>query len=276
MMKYCDLHVHTTTSDGSETPTDVVIRAKNLGVSAIAITDHDTCEGVPEALKAGQEHGIEVIPGIEVSVDYLGVYGIHVLGYFVDPASDAFARLLDWVITERKRRNRLIADAMHADGIPIYLEELKERYPESVVGRPHFAVSLVELGYAESVKDAFDRYLNKGCKYFRQRQYIPLKEGLQIIRDAGGKPVFAHPFQYRMEEPMLLSLAGELRDAGAVGIECVYSGYTGEQQDYIRKMAEHFGMCITGGSDFHGERKPHIEIGGPQVPYELLETLKGI
>ena len=274
MMKYCDLHVHTTASDGSESPTDVVARAKGLGVSAIAVTDHDTCEGVPEALAAGRELGIEVIPGIEVSVDYLGTYGIHVLGYFVDPSSDAFGRLLDWVIAERKRRNHLIAEAMLADGIPIHIEELKERYPASVVGRPHFAVALVELGYAETVKDAFDRYLNKGCKYFRQRRYIPLKEGLQIIRDAGGKPVFAHPYQYQMDESMFLSLAGTLRDAGAVGIECVYSGYTEEQQDYLRKIADHFGFCLTGGSDFHGVRKPHIEIGGPNVPYELLEKLK--
>ena len=274
MMKYCDLHVHTTTSDGSLTPTEVVIRAKEQNVSAIAITDHDTCEGVPEAIAAGRELGVEVISGIEVSVDYLGTYGIHILGHFIDPNSAAMGRLLDWVIAERKRRNHLIADAMHADGIPIYVEDLKERYPESVVGRPHFAIALVELGYAENIKDAFNRYLNKGQKYFYQRRYIPLKEGLEIIRDAGGKPTFAHPYQYKMDESTLLSLARELRDAGTVGIECVYSGYTEEQQDYLRRIADHFGFCLTGGSDFHGERKPQIEIGGPKVPYELLEKLR--
>ena len=275
MMQHIDLHVHTTASDGSETPTEAVSRAGRLGVSAIAVTDHDTCEGVSEALTAGREYGIEVIPGIEVSVDYLG-YGVHILGYFVDPTSPAMGRLLDWVIAERKRRNHLIADAMLADGIPIRIEELKERYPASVVGRPHFAAALVELGYAETVKDAFDRYLNMGCKYFRKRQYIPLQEGLQIIRDAGGKPVFAHPFQYRMEEPMLLTLASTLRDAGAVGMECIYSGYTQEQTDYLKKLAGDMGFCVTGGSDFHGVRKPQIEIGTPFVPYELLEKLREI
>jgi len=273
-MKYCDLHVHTTISDGSLTPTEVVMRAKSQGVSAIAITDHDTCEGVPEALAAGKEAELEIIPGIEISVDYLGTYGIHILGHFIDADSAAMQRLLDWVIAERKRRNRLIADAMHADGIPIYVEELRERYPESVVGRPHFAIALVEKGYAENIKDAFNRYLNMGQKYFFQRRYIPLKEGLQIILDAGGKPTFAHPYQYKMDEPTLLALARELRDGGAVGIECVYSGYSEEQQAYLRQIADNFGFCLTGGSDFHGERKPQIEIGGPHVPYELLEKLR--
>jgi len=274
-MDYCDLHVHTTASDGSETPTAVVERAKRLGLSAIAVTDHDTCDGVAEALSAGKTQGLEVIPGIEVSVDYQG-HGIHILGYFVDPSSTAFERLLEWVIVERKRRNHEIADAMRADGIPIYPEHLKEKYPASVVGRPHFAAELVELGYAESVKDAFTRYLNKGQKYYRKRRYIPLQEGLQIIRDAGGKPVFAHPYQYKMDDAGMLTLATLLRDAGAVGIECAYTGYTEAQKAHIRDIAASLGLCLTGGSDFHGVRKPDIELGNSMVPYAYLETLKAI
>ena len=272
-MRHIDLHVHTTASDGTLTPTEAVCHAKELGLSAIAVTDHDTHEGVREALEAGKRCGVEVVPGIEISVDYRG-HGVHVLGYFIDPDSAAMETLLDWVITERKRRNRLIAKAMQDDGIPVYVEQLREKYPDSVVGRPHFAAALVELGYATDIKDAFDRYLNMNCKYFRRREYIPITDAFSVIRDAGGKAVIAHPLQYRLPEPELLEMIDTLLGAGAVGMECLYFGYTPERMEYLRALAEQRGLCVTGGSDFHGSRKPHIEMGSPDVPYELLEKLK--
>lgn len=272
-MQHIDLHVHTTASDGTLTPSEVVCHAKALGLAAIAVTDHDTHEGIKEALEAGKQYGIEVVPGIEISVDY-HCRGIHVLGYFIDPDSPAMAELLDWVIAERKRRNRLIAKAMQDDGIPVYVEDLREKYPDSVVGRPHFAAALVDLGYAESIKDAFDRYLNRGCPYFRKREYIPIANAFRVIRDAGGKAVIAHPYQYRFSEQELLEMLGTLKSAGAVGMECLYYGYSPEQMASLKALAGCFGLCVTGGSDFHGARKPQIEMGTPDVPYELLEILK--
>ena len=272
-MEHIDLHVHTTASDGTLTPSEAVCHAKELGLSAMAVTDHDTFEGVREALDTGTRVGLEVVPGIEVSVDYRGL-GVHVLGYFIDPDSAAMKKLLGWVIDERKRRNRLMAEAMRADGIDIHVEELREKYPDSVVGRPHFAAALVELGYAESIRDAFDRYLGIGRKYFRKREYIPLQDAFDVIRDAGGKAVLAHPLQYRLDEPELLSMIGTMKDAGAVGMECLYFGYRPERMEYLRELAERYDLCVTGGSDYHGSRKPEIEMGSPFVPYALLEELK--
>lgn len=273
MTRRVDLHVHTTASDGTLTPSEAVFHAAQRGLSAIAVTDHDTCAGVDEACAAAADAGVEIVPGIELSVDWHG-RGVHILGYFIDPDAPAVQRLLDWVIAERLRRNRRIETAMNADGIPVSLDALQSRCPDSVIGRPHFAAALTELGLAGSVADAFARWLNAGQKYYRKREYIPLHEGLEIIRSAGGKPVFAHPLQYRLDDAALRSLTQTLREAGAVGMECLYSGYTPEQVSQLRGLAAQFGLCVTGGSDFHGSRKPQIELGVPPVPYELLELLK--
>ena len=267
-----DLHVHTTASDGTLSPSEAVVHARRLGLSAIAVTDHDTPAGIPDALAAGRDCGVEVVPGIEVSVDWRGS-GIHILGYFIDPGAPSLRHLLNWVTAERRRRNELIAAAMRADGIDVRLSDLDGGDPASVVGRPHFAAALVARGRADSIDDAFRRFLNKGRAYYRQRAYIPLRQGLDVIRDAGGKPVMAHPLQYRFAEPELLELVRALADGGVVGMECLYSGYGAAQSDYLKGLAERFGLCVTGGSDFHGARKP-IEMGTPDVPYELLEALK--
>ncbi len=271
-MRRIDLHVHTNASDGTMTPAEAVVHARLRGLSAVAITDHDTPAGIPEAVDAGAACGVEVIPGIEVSVDYHG-QGIHILGYFIDPSAPSLRHLLNWVVNERRRRNEEICAAMRADGIDITLRDLGGDDPASVVGRPHFAAALVERGYASDINDAFRRFMNRNQIYYRKRSYIPLRQGLRVIRDAGGKPVMAHPLQYRFDEPELLSLVGTLTDGGVVGMECLYSQYEPEQSAYLTSLAERFGLCVTGGSDFHGTRKP-IEMGVPDVPYELLEALK--
>ncbi len=271
-MKRIDLHTHTTASDGTMAPAEAVVHARLRGLSAIAITDHDTPAGIPEALEAAAACGVEVIPGIEVSVDYEG-RGIHILGYFIDPAAASLRHLLRWVVAERRRRNEEIAAAMRADGIDIRLSDLDHGDVESVVGRPHFAAALVERGYASDINDAFRRFLNRDQRYYRRRSYIPLRQGLDVIRDAGGKPVMAHPLQYRFPEEELHRCIRTLIDGGIVGMECLYSQYDAEQSDALRAIAADYGLCVTGGSDFHGTRKP-IEMGVPDVPYALLEALK--
>ena len=271
-MPRIDLHTHTTASDGTLTPAEAVVHARLRGLSAVAITDHDTPAGIPEALEAGLACGVEVIPGIEVSVDYKG-RGVHILGYFIDPAAPSLRHLLQWVVAERRRRNEEICAAMRADGIDITLHDLGGDDPESVIGRPHFAAALVERGYASDLNDAFRRFMNRGEIYYRKRSYIPLRQGLRVIRDAGGKPVMAHPLQYRLDESELLELIETLRAGGIVGMECLYSQYDADQTDYLKGLAARYGLCVTGGSDFHGTRKP-IEMGVPDVPYELLDALK--
>jgi len=279
-MERIDLHVHTTASDGTLTPSECVLRAKELGLAAIAITDHDTADGVADACEQGRKCGVEVIPGIEISADYLGIEGVHILGYFIDPNSSALNELLEWVIQERDARNEKIAAAMRADGIDVDLDEMREKYGTPVIGRPHFAAQLVEKKIAESISDAFDRFLGEEKIYYRRREYIPMDRAFSVIERAGGKAVLAHPYQYGFSEEELISLVSTVCSYGAVGIECLYSGYTPEQSNYLMSLAEHFGMCVTGGSDYHGSRKPDIEMGrgngSLSVPYDILENLKRI
>ena len=272
-MRRVDLHVHTTASDGSLRPAEAVRRAAEAGLSAIAVTDHDTTAGLAEALDAGERFGVEVVPGVELSVDYQGE-GIHILGYFIDRTHPVLRELLDWVVAERGARNEAIAASMRADGIPVTVEALRARHPGAVIGRPHFAQALTEHGAAESIRDAFDRFLNTGMKYYRARTYIPMDRAFGAIRAAGGKAVFAHPFQYEYSEPELVVLTRKLVEKGLAGVECVYSHYTAEQVRYLKDLADYYGLCVTGGSDFHGAGKPEVALGGAAVPYELLEGLK--
>lgn len=276
-MKYIDLHAHTTASDGTFTPRELVAYAAKKGLAAVAITDHDTVEGAALSAELQRESGVEVVPGIEISAEYFG-YGIHILGYFIDPASPAMARVLDWVIDERGRRNRRIIALMRADGVNVSAGALAGRWPGAVIGRPHLAAALVENGLCASVQEGFDRFLSEGKKYYLPRAYLPLDTAFDCIRAAGGKAVFAHPLQYGMDEAALLALTRRLVDAGCAGMECLYSGYSAQQSEYLRGIAQKFGLCVTGGSDFHGGRKPQIDLGSGAgelaVPYEVLERLR--
>ena len=166
---------------------------------------------------------------------------------------------------------------MAADGLPVSYEMMHEKYGE-VIGRPHFAALLVELGLAESVQDAFDRFVEKGQKYYQPRTILPLDRAVQIIVDAGGIPVLAHPFQYRMDDALLRELVEYCMGFGLKGIECRYTGYDGEMVAYLEALAKEYGLIRTGGSDFHGTNKPHIALGRGlgelNVPYEYLSELK--
>ncbi|MBQ8263275.1 MAG: PHP domain-containing protein [Oscillospiraceae bacterium] len=277
MMKLIDLHAHTSESDGSLSPTELVKLAKAQGLAAVAVTDHDTAEGLEEAMWAAAAEGVELVPGIELSVDYRGE-GVHILGYFIDPDAEALKELLAWVVWERERRNGQIAEVMAADGLPVSLEYMHERFPEAVIGRPHFSAVLVENGVVSSVAEGFEKYLSPGGRYYRRRQYIPIDMAFDAIKRSGGKAVFAHPLQYRYSHGELIELTELLVEKGLTGMECIYSVYTPEETEYLRSIAEKYGLCVTGGSDFHGSGKPHIQLGSGcgdmKVPYELLEKLK--
>ena len=191
-MKRIDLHVHTTASDSTASPAEAVRLAKEAGLSAIAITDHDTVSGYAEAAEAGKKYGVEVVPGIEISTKY--GRAVHILGYYIDPDSDKLAPVLEWVVHDRDERNRKMAELMAADGLPVSYEEMHRRFG-TVIGRPHFAEVLVELGLAKDIRDAFDRYVEKGQKYYLPRNFLSIERSIEIIREAGGVPVLAHPFQ---------------------------------------------------------------------------------
>ena len=274
-MKTIDLHVHTTASDGTCPPAEVVRLACETGLSAIAVTDHDTAEGYREAAEAGRAAGLEVVPGIEISTRFTGA--VHILGYYIDPLSPELRPVLDWVVQDRDERNRKMAALMAADGLPVSYEEMHARFG-TVVGRPHFARVLVELGLADTVQEAFDRYVEKGRKYYVGRHFLSIARSIEIIRLAGGVPVLAHPFQYRLDDAQLRTLIEHCMDNGLLGMECRYTGYSEEQTAYLLALAKEYGLLSTGGSDFHGANKPHIRLGRGTgtlaVPYDCLERLK--
>ena len=274
-MRRIDLHVHTNASDGTFDPAGAVRLAHAEGLSAIAVTDHDTVTGYFEAAAEGEKLGVEIVPGIEISTKY--DRAVHILGYYIDPKSPSLEPVLNWIVHDRDERNRKMAELMAADGLPVSYEMMHEKYGE-VIGRPHFAALLVELGLAESVQDAFDRFVEKGQKYYQPRTILPLDRAVQIIVEAGGIPVLAHPFQYRMDDALLRELIEYCMGFGLKGIECRYTGYDEDMVAYLEALAAEYGLVRTGGSDFHGTNKPHIALGRGlgklNVPYEYLSELK--
>jgi predicted metal-dependent phosphoesterase TrpH len=264
--KFVDLHVHTTASDGTYSAEAVLIYASELGLKAIAITDHDTMEGYITA----PSNIIEVIPGIELTVDYLG-REIHLLGYFINPDKLSVTQM---AVQDRERRNRLIIDTMKADGFDLSLEDLLEEKKFGVLGRPHIAAELVRKGYAATVKEAFDRWLGEGAKYYVPRRYLSVEEGCKAIREADGVPVLAHPLQYGFSDEGLRLLIGGAKEAGCKGLEAIYPEYSKDDVDYLCALASKFSLSVTGGSDFHGENRPECPLGCVKVPYSLLEELK--
>ena len=271
-MREIDLHIHTTASDGTCTPREVVRLAVEQGLRAIAVTDHDTIVGHGEAMLAAMDYDIELVPGIEISTKY-GV-AVHILGYFLED----LVPLLKGVVNDRDIRNAKMAELMAADGLPVSYAKMKERFG-AVIGRPHFGELLVEFGLARDVSDAFARFVGKGQKYYVPRTTIDIDTSVEAVVASGGVPVLAHPFQYKKSDGELRELIERCMDHGLRGIECRYSGYDAQQVAYLEGLAEEYGLLKTGGSDFHGENKPHISlgtgIGGElDVPYEWLEKLK--
>ena len=277
-MREIDLHVHTNISDGSETPEDTVKYAKELGLKAIAVTDHDNVGGIERAKAAGEKHGLEVVGGLELGCGWYG-REIHMLAYDVDIKDKWLRAHLGWIITDRHERNEKMAKLMSDDGIKIDLAEMEERFKGSSIGRPHFAVCLVEQGVAADVQDAFKRLLDPGCKYYIRRSFLTVEEAAEMIRGAGGKPVIAHPGQYRLTEERMTELMQRAEKCGVAGLECYYSGYGPEQVAEYKAWAEKYGLCVTAGSDWHGKHKPHIQMGSGiagelAAPYELLQKLR--
>ena len=278
MEKYIDLHIHTTASDGTLTPRQAVTLAGRLDLAAIAVTDHDTTAGLLEAMVAGAELGVEVIPGIELAADYRG-RSVHILGYFIDPGAAWLQQALAWSVGRRDARNGQIVAAMKQDGFPISLEALQAEHPDAVLGRPHIAEWLMRHGYAASVEDAFRRWLNKGGPYYRPRERMTLRQAVQAIRGSGGLAGVAHPLQYGFPPAELEAFLLAAREAGCRALEAHYSKYGPDQQRDLCRTADRLGMALSGGSDFHGDRKPDIQMGSGidgslRVPYGVLERLR--
>jgi predicted metal-dependent phosphoesterase TrpH len=275
-LKYIDLHTHTTASDGSMTPADLVRYAYNKGLAAVAVTDHDTVDGIGQAIEEGDRLGIEVIAGVEISVDFSSE--VHLLGYFLNGHCEPILRTLKDLRERRETRNPRIVNKLNELGFDITMEEVSSKAEGGNVGRPHIARVMIEKGYVNNMDEAFEKYLGSGRPaYFKKDKLLP-KEGIAEIIRSGGIPVLAHPFFIGLPYGQLDQLVKELTGYGLKGIEAYYSLHTEEQTSSLLQIAQKYGLLVTGGSDFHGSFKPDIEIGTGtgtlKVPYSLLAELK--
>lgn len=277
ILDYVDLHVHSTASDGTLSPSEVIQLGKEMNLRALALTDHDTVDGIDEALAAGKEYGIEVIPGVELSCSYNNKE-IHIVGLFINHKDAFFCEELDRLKETRDMRNVEMAQKFQERGIPITFEDIRTRYPDAIITRAHFASYLHEQGYVSSVKDAFDRYLNDNGPCYVPRYKMPCSETIRLIHDAGGIAILAHPILYRMGSIPLEQMVIYLKKCGLDGIEAIYSTYTPSDESLIRRLARQNNLLISGGSDFHGANKPNIQLGTGKgklrIPYDVLANIK--
>jgi predicted metal-dependent phosphoesterase TrpH len=276
-MNRLDFHLHTTHSDGSCTPAEVIALAAKAGVTALAITDHDITTGIPEATAAGNDRGIEIIPGIEIS-SLLGSSELHMLGYFLDYQNTRLNEQLIRLRESRHRRNPQIIERLQAAGIDITYDEVRALAGTDAVGRPHIARVLMEKGVVSSAKEAFDQWLADGRPAYVQRELPTPAEAIHWIKEAKGLAVLAHPTWVKTTEGTLSDLVRTLKADGLDGVEVHYSTHTARQtRDYLA-LAKQQGLLVTGGSDFHGLTKPDIEVGigkgSLHIPNSLLDTMK--
>ncbi len=277
MIKTIDMHTHSTASDGSMSPIELVREAKKQGLSAIALTDHDTVEGVAEALEEGDRLGVEVVPGIEISVNYKPE--MHILGYFPDRNKyTAIKKELNIVIEGRNSRNQKIINKLNELNVDITIEDVQAAAVGDIVGRPHIAKVLVAKGYARDIDDAFEKYLSKNGKAYFKRFELTPEVGIQAIRKAGGIPVLAHPIFLQKTYHELDEILLELKSYGLMGIEAIYSENSEQDTGNFLRLAIKHDLLVTGGSDFHGSLKSGLQMGSGRgtlrIEYELLEKLR--
>ena len=276
-MGFVDLHVHSNASDGTFSPSQVVELAKNAGLDAFALTDHDTTAGVPEALEKGRDLNIEVIPGIEVSSSFDGTE-IHILGLFVNSDDPVLAAMLEKMRISRDRRNEKMLENLAADGISFTKEEICGDNPDTIITRAHIAHALVAKGICSGMDQAFKKYLQYGGRYCPQKEHLSPEEVVKTLISNGAFVALAHPFQYKFGDKKTEELIAHMADLGMKGLEVYHSSNNKLESMKLQEMAVRHPLLPTGGSDFHGGNKPDISIGtgrgGLRVSSLLLEDIK--
>lgn len=271
-----DLHVHSNKSDGSLSPSDLVLEAKKKGLKAFALTDHDTVDGIDEAMAASEGSGVTVIPGIELSTEYEGK-DIHIVGLLIDKEQPEFRNKIQEFVDSRILRNQKMCQKLTEAGCPLTYEELVAEFPGAVITRAHYAQILLKKGYTKSLREAFERYIGDRGPCFIPREKITPEDGVKLILSAKGIPVLAHPLLYGMGKERLQILVDRLKDAGLEAIEAVYCTYSPSEETQMREFAKKNGLLISGGSDFHGNAKPGLEMGTGYgklyVSEEILDEL---
>lgn len=274
--KIIDLHTHSSFSDGSMTPTELIYHARDKGVCAIALTDHDTVSGLDEAALAAEKTGVELIPGVEISTE--SISQVHILGLFIDKSSPALLELFKAQQEERILSNQKYIKLLAEHGFPITDEEVRAVAPHGGVGRAHYARIMMDHGWVSSVAEAFDKYLGVGMPCYVKRMVISPEEAIDRIHSSGGLAFFAHPYQTKLSYSEIFDLARHLKSNGLDGIEGYYSEYSPEMHRTFMDMARDLSLLVSGGSDYHAAMKPHLEIGigrgGLRVPYSVLDSIK--
>jgi hypothetical protein len=271
MTNFVDLHTHSTASDGVYSPGELLQRASAAGLRVLALTDHDTTGGLAEAAEAAGALGIDFIPGLELNTDD-GGGEVHILGYFPDLACPAFQQTLQTLRDARELRGQRMVEQLNAHGIALSWQRVRT-IARGTVGRPHVAMALIEAGYVQSVGEAFERYIGKGCMGYVPRYRLSPFDATRLIDSANGLPVIAHPLTL----PGLNTLRNwlpELCAVGMVGLETYYGPYTAENEAELQALADQYHLIPTGGSDFHGPGIHPTPLGGRYVPYEVVERLQ--
>lgn len=281
MKTYIDLHMHSTASDGTLTPTEIVTSAlasagKKKEPVVIALTDHDTVAGIPEFMKEAKKHKerLTAIPGVEISTDYHGVE-IHILGYNIDINNKALLEKLKICRESRDGRNEKIIQKLQEQGFQITMQDIQPEDPNETIARPHIAKQLLKKHYVSSVQEAFDKYLAEGrCCYVERIMPTP-QEAISLIKNNGGFAVLAHLMYYKkLDSAQKSQLTAELKEAGLTGIEAYYNSYTPVEEAFVASLAKQHGLLRTGGTDFHGQNKPHIALfkgqGKMDIPEDIL------
>lgn len=279
-----DLHIHSTASDGTLTPADIIALALRLRLGAISITDHDSIAGCREALLNGIPDELGFLTGVEISAEpppsYPGAGSIHILGYGIRLDDPELNRTLEKLQDARKDRNPQIIARLTKLGIAIRLEEVEREAGDGQPGRPHIAKLLVEKGIVRTIDDAFDRYLGKGKPAYVDKYRIESSQAIGLINAAGGIPVLAHPCLLELEDDQQLDeILREMISMGLKGVEVYFSGHTPEQTRWYAELAKRHDLLMSGGTDFHGDIQPEIQMGVGRgdlhVPFELYEKLIG-
>jgi len=264
-----DLHIHSTTSDGLFSPAEIVKKAAGIGMRVISLCDHDTVDGITEALDCAQSFPhLKVIPGIEISTD-VPQGEIHILGYFIDYKNPEFLKKLSAMHFSRIDRARKMVVRLASLGIKIEFSRVQELAVGSTVGRPHIAQAMLERGYITSFKEAFDRYIGRNGPAYVERDKMTPVDAVRLVLQYGGLPVFAHPMTFNGYETM----TNELVNVGLIGIEVYYKNWTSDQLKQVLALAQQYSLIPTGGSDFHGVEPDEVPLGGVEVPLESANQL---
>lgn len=275
-MDTIDLHTHSTFSDGTFTPLQLVKYAEEKGLKAFAITDHDTTEGIKEAKSI--ETNVEVISGVEISTRY-DKKEIHIVGLYINENDADLNKQLKYYREKRVTRNFEILEKLNSLGVDITIDDVKESCTGDVISRAHIAKALVSKGFVGSYTEAFDRYLGDNKCAYVPRETLNYEESMELITKAGCVPVLAHPLLYKMSDTNLENMMVKLRQKGLKAVEVYYSTHSNSDTQHVMAMANRVGLIYSGGSDFHGATKPKIDMGTGMgklaVPYEILEKIRG-